>query len=468
MGIVERTNRNRTGEQAYEQNTTRAQFHAENSTLPQQQGTILPDPEAVPASLSVSAPTMSATYDAYAALRFREFRLLAAGRFLAALSEQMLGVAVGWELYERTRSTLALGFVGLVQVLPIIVLALPAGHIADRFERKRIVLGAALLLALGAVCLTLLSYDHGPLLLFYGSLLLIGVASAFGGPASSTLLPQTVPPAVFTNAATWSSSSWQVAAVVGPALSGLLIALDSSASLIYLLVALANVIIVIMILLMRSRQQSHADEAPTLQSMLAGVAFVGHSKVILAAITLDLFAVLFGGAVTLLPVFADDYLHVGAAGLGLLRAAPSVGAVAMALTLAHLPPFRRAGKTLLWAVAGFGIATIVFGISRSFLLSLTMLVLLGALDNISVVIRSTLLLVHVPDDLRGRISAVNSMFVGASNELGGFESGLTAALLNPILSVIGGGIGTILVVVAVALIWPEIRRLGQIASVDMH
>jgi predicted MFS family arabinose efflux permease len=380
----------------------------------------------------------------------------------------MVGVAVGWELYERTHRPLALGLVGLVQVLPIIVLALPAGHIADRFERKRIVLGTAVLLALGAIGLALLSYSHGSLPLFYGSLLLIGIANAFAGPASSTLLPQTVPPAVFTNAATWSSSSWQVAAVIGPALSGALIALNRSATPVYLIVALANCIVVVMTALMRSRQQSHAYEAPTLRSMLAGVGFIRRSNVILAAITLDLFAVLFGGAVTLLPIFADDYLHVGAAGLGLLRAAPSVGAVGMALALAHLPPFKRAGKTLLWAVAGFGIATILFGVSRSFLLSLAMLAVLGALDNISVVIRSTLLLIHVPDDLRGRISAVNNVFVGASNELGGFESGLTAALIGPVLSVIGGGVGTILVVIVVALIWPEMRRLRQITSIDIH
>ncbi|HEX8034177.1 MAG TPA: MFS transporter [Ktedonobacterales bacterium] len=466
---MDTTDRNRTGEQAHERDTSGAQLYpTEHSTLTQSLGDALPKPAAAPALLSSSVPTSSSTYDAYAALRFREFRLLAAGRFLAALGEQMLGVAVGWELYERTHSALALGLVGLVQVLPIFMLALPAGHIADRFERKRIVLGTAVLLALGAIGLALLSYSHGSLPLFYGSLLLIGMANAFAGPASSTLLPQTVPPAIFTNAATWSSSSWQVAAVIGPALSGGLIALNHSATPVYLLVALANIIVVVMTTVMRSRQQSHADEAPTVQSMLAGVGFIRRSKVILAAITLDLFAVLFGGAVTLLPIFADDYLHVGAAGLGLLRAAPSLGAVGMALTLAHLPPLRHAGKTLLWAVAGFGIATIVFGISRSFLLSLAMLAVLGALDNVSVVIRSTLLLIHVPDDLRGRISAVNNVFVGASNELGGFESGLTAALIGPVLSVIGGGVGTILVVIVVALIWPEMRRLRQITSIDIH
>lgn len=411
-------------------------------------------------------PTAPSARDPYAALRFHDFRLLAAGRFLEALGEQMLGVAVGWELYERTHSPLALGIVGLVQVLPVIALALPAGHLADRFERKRIVLGTTVLLTLGAIGLTLLSHGHGPLPLFYASLLLIGIANAFGGPASSTLLPQTVPPEAFTNAATWSSSSWQIAAVVGPALSGIIIAVNRAAAPVYLIVALAYAAMVVMTVLIRSHQQSYSDEAPSLQSMLAGIGFIRHSEIILAALTLDLFAVLFGGAVTLLPIFADDYLHVGAAGLGFMRAAPSIGAVVMALTITYLPPFNHAGKTLLWAVGGFGVATIVFGISRSFLLSLAMLMLLGAFDNISVVIRSTLLLVRVPDELRGRISAVNNVFIGASNELGGFESGLTAALFSPIISIIGGGIGTILVVIAVALIWPEIRGLRHINSID--
>lgn len=435
---------------------------------PQALGDTQIDPVEDTVALTAPAPTNSPTHDPYAALRFRDFRLLAGGRFLAALSEQMLGVAVGWELYERTRSPLALGFVGLIQVLPMIVLALPAGHIADRFERRRIVLGAETLLTFGAVWLAILSYGHGPLPLFYCSLLLVGIANAFGGPASSTLLPQTIPPAIFANAATWSSSSWQFAAVLGPALGGFVIAARHSAAPVYLLVAVANIIVIVMTALMHSHQGSRSDDAPTLQSMLAGVGFIRSNKVILAAITLDLFAVLFGGAVTLLPIFADDYLHVGAAGLGLMRAAPSIGAVIMALALTYLPPLRHAGRVLLWAVAGFGIATIVFGISRSFALSLAILALLGAFDNISVVIRSTLLLVQVPDELRGRISAVNNVFVGASNELGGFESGLTAALFGPILSVIVGGVGTILVVIAVALIWPEMRRLQQISHVDVR
>ncbi len=418
------------------------------------------------ATLAAQVQSIPATRDPYSALRFSDFRLLTAGLFLATLGEQMLGVAVGWELYERTHSALALGVVGLVQMLPIIMLALPAGHIADRFERRSIVLGTEILLALSAGGLAILSYGDGPLPLFYCSLLLISIANAFGNPATATLLPQTVPPAVFTNAAAWSSSSAQFASVLGPALSGFIIAVYRSATPVYLLIALANIVAIVLTAQMRSHQKSHAGDAPTLQSVLAGVSFIRSNKVILAAITLDLFAVLFGGAVTLLPIFADHYLHVGAAGLGLMRAAPSIGAVIMAIAFAHLPPIRRAGRLLLWAVAGFGLATIVFGISRSFLLSLAMLALLGAFDNISVVIRSTLLLVRVPDDLRGRISAVNSVFVGASNELGGFESGLTAALFGPILSVIGGGIGTILVVIAIALIWPEMRRLQRLTSAN--
>lgn len=438
------------------------------AALPHSLGGILPGTAEEAATSVAQTPSVQVSHDPYVALRFRDFRLLTAGRFLATLGEQMLGVAVGWELYERTHSPLALGVIGLIQVLPVIVLALPAGHIADRFERRRVALCAEVLLALGAVGLTILSYGHGLLPLFYSSLLLIGIANAFGSPATSTLLPQTVPPAVFTNAATWSSSSSEIAAVLGPTLGGFIIALYRSATPVYLLVALANLVAVALTALMRSRQESHSDEAPTVQSMLAGVGFIRRSKVILAAITLDLFAVLFGGAVTLLPIFADDYLHVGAAGLGVMRAAPSIGAVVMALALAYLPPIRHAGRILLWAVTGFGLATIVFGISRSFFLSLAMLALLGAFDNISVVIRSTLLLVQVPDKLRGRISAVNNVFIGASNELGGFESGLTAALFGPIISVIGGGVGTILIVIAVALIWPEMRRLQRISSRDSH
>lgn len=424
-----------------------------------------PSPEGA-ALPRVPAPPPPTRHDPYAALRFRDFRWLTAGQFVSTLGHQMLSVAVGWELYERTSSTLALGLVGLVQVVPVILLSLPAGQLADRYNRRAIVLVAQLLLALCSLGLALVSWAHGPIALVYLCLLGIGIARAFNSPASSTLLPQTVPPEHFANAATWSSSTWQLSAVAGPALGGAVIALSRNAALVYLADVVACLLFVLALGQIRGRQGARSTAPPSLQSLLAGVRFLRRSNILLAAITLDLFAVLLGGATTLLPVFARDILQVGPTGLGWLRAAPSVGAVVTAITLAYLPPLRHAGRALLWAVAGFGVATIIFGLSRSFALSLLMLALLGGLDNISVVIRGTLLLVCTPDELRGRISAVNSVFIGASNELGGFESGLAAALLGPVLAVATGGIGTILVVIVVALVWPEIRRLGRLDLVE--
>jgi len=397
--------------------------------------------------------------DPYAALRFRDFQLLLVGRFITSLGDQMVSFAIGWELWLRTHNELALGLVGLVQVIPVILFSLPGGHVADQYNRKRIVLVTQILLALCAVGLGLLSAAQGPIALVYLCLFGIGLARAFNNPATSTLLPQTVPPHVFTSAATWSSSAWQLAAVIGPAIAGLVVALLNSVTVIYWFDAAAALTFLALVALIKGRQLALSRKAATLDSLGEGIRFIRSTKVILAAITLDMFAVLLGGAVTLLPVYATDILRVGPEGLGLMRAAPSIGALIMAVMLAHLPPFRRAGRTLLIAVAGFGIATIVFGLSTYFLLSLAMLVLLGALDNISVVIRSTLLLTHTPDEMRGRTSAVNSIFIGASNELGGFESGLVASLVGPVLSVVGGGIGTILVVLAVARIWPEMRNL---------
>jgi MFS family permease len=402
--------------------------------------------------------------DPYAALRYRDFRLLLAGRFVTSLGDQMLSFAIGWELWLRTHNELALGLVGLVQVIPIIVFSLPGGHVADQYNRKRIVLFTQILLASCSLGLGALSLTQGPLALIYLCLFGIGLSRAFNSPAASTLLPQTVPPHIFTSAATWSSSAWQLAAIIGPAIAGLLVAVLNSVTVIYAFDALAALTFLVTVSLIRGRQLALSRKAATLDSLKEGLRFIRDTKVILAAITLDMFGVLLGGAVTLLPVFATDILHVGPEGLGLLRAAPSVGALLMAFSLAHLPPFGKAGKTLLLAVAGFGLATVVFGLSQSFLLSLAMLALLGGLDNISVVIRSTLLLIRTPDEMRGRTSAVNSIFISASNELGGFESGLTAALFGPVLSVVGGGIGTILVVLAVARIWPEMRSLKTLEA----
>lgn len=404
--------------------------------------------------------------DPYAALRERDFRLLLAGRVVSSLGNQMLSFAIGWELWLRTRSEFALGLVGLVQVIPVILLSLPAGHVADHYNRKRIVLVTQSLLATCSLCLAVLSAVQGPLVLVYLCLLGIGIARSFNDPAASTLLPQTVPPELFTSAATWNSSAWQLSAIVGPALAGGVVALINRVDVIYLADTAAALTFLVLLLLIRGRQLALSRAAATLESLGEGFRFIRRTKVILAAITLDMFAVLFGGAVTLLPVYATDILHVGATGLGLMRAAPSVGALLMAVTIAHLPPFRRAGRTLLLAVAGFGLATIVFGLSRSFGLSLLMLFLLGALDNISVVIRATLILTRTPDEMRGRTSAVNSIFIGASNELGGFESGAAAALFGPVLSVVGGGVCTLLVVAAVAKLWPEMRDLKRLDAPD--
>lgn len=403
--------------------------------------------------------SVTARRDPYAALRFRDFRLLLIGRFLTSLGDQMVSFAIGWELWLRTNSTLALGLVGLVQVIPVLTFSLPAGHVADQFNRKRIIVFTQALLGLCALGLALLSALEGPLALIYLCLFGIGLARAFNSPAASTLLPQTIPPAIFTSAATWSSSAWQLAAVVGPSMAGAFVALFGRVTLIYVFDALAGLTFLVLVLLIRGRPLALSRRAATLDSLAEGLRFIWRTKVLLAAITLDMFAVLLGGAVALLPVYATDILSVGPEGLGLMRAAPSVGALLMAVTLAHLPPLQHAGRTLLLAVAGFGVATIIFGLSTTFWLSLLMLLALGALDNISVVIRSTLMLTQVPDEMRGRASSVNSIFISASNELGGFESGLAAAIFGPVIAVVGGGVGTILVVIGVARVWPEMRTL---------
>jgi len=416
--------------------------------------------------MSIAMPAFAepAAHDPYAALRYADYRFFLTGRLAASMGSQMIDVAIGWELYERTNRALALGFVGLVQVVPIILLALPAGHIADRFDRKRIAMLSLLLLIIGSLALAAISFTVAPIPLIYITLFVIGVALSFHRPAVAALLPQLVPAEKFANAVTWNSVGWQLASVVGPALGGLIIAWRHHAGIVYIIDAALMLVFVICLTQIRGQQAVRVRKAVTMQSLLGGVRFVWHTKVILAAITLDLFAVLFGGATTLLPVFAKDILHVGAEGFGWLRAAPSIGAVLVAVLLLGRAPMQRAGRSLLVAVAGFGLATIVFGLSRSFPLSLLMLVLAGGLDMISVVVRQTLVQLRTPDEMRGRVSAVNSVFIDTSNELGGFESGASAALLGPVVSVVGGGIVTVLVVSAVAIAWPELRSMRGLAD----
>lgn len=403
--------------------------------------------------------------DPYAALRFRDFRLLIAGRFVAQVGEMMVSVGVGWELYERTHDAMALGLVGLVQVVPVILLSVPGGYIADRYNRKWLTLISQVVLILCSLALMVISLTNGSLPVLYGVLTLIGVARAFNNPAEGALTPQTVPQEYYFSAATWSSSVWQMSAILGPAVGGFLIAIGNTAALVYGANVIAGTVLVCSLLLLRSKQKDYVTTGETpLQSVRAGISFVRRSQVIFASISLDMFAVLFGGATFLLPVFAKDILHTDAVGLGILRAAPSIGALIMAVTISRRPPFQTAGRTLLAAVAGFGIATIIFGLSTSFWLSVAMLFALGALDNISVVIRHTLVLTQTPDAMRGRVGAVNSIFIGASNELGGFESGVAAALLGPVGAVVVGGIGTLIVVGAISQLAPHLRRYGALGA----
>jgi MFS family permease len=415
-------------------------------------------------STDALAMQVESKHDPYAALRFADFRLLVSGSFVASLGEQMVNVAIGWELYQRTRSALILGGVGLMLVLPVIIFSLYAGHVADRYDRRKLILLTQAMLVLGFLGLTILSAVQGSIPLIYACLFFIGTGAAFNQPAMATLTPQTVPASIYGNAATWSSSSWQMASVLGPTLGGAMIAVTSAATPVYAINTLMAVAFFILLAQMRARPKSATDapEQSTVESLKEGFSFLIHTPVILAAITLDLFAVLLGGATTLLPIFASDILHVGPVGLGVLRAAPSIGALTVTLVLAYRPPFRRAGRVLLLSVAGFGAATIVFGFSHNIILSVITLVLLGGLDNVSVVIRGTLMLTRVPDVMRGRVSAVNGLFISSSNELGGFESGLAASLLGPVLAVAGGGIGTLIVVAFVAFTWPELRKMGRL------
>lgn len=437
-------------------------------------------------------PREAASHDPYAAFRFPGYRNYWIGGFISVIGRQMLAVAVGYEVFQRTRSATALGLVGLAGALPVILFSLPAGQAADRFRRKAILLVTQALLVTSSAVLVWLSLNHdavpplpplvwaseriaaiaaifgeksgvtfGPSIpLIYALLLLNGVARAFGWSARSPFVAGLVPRPVLGNAVTWGSTNFEVGSMIGPAIGGFLIA-HFGFPVVYALDAICGLTFAAFLLPIQYRQDRHEPEHHPLRELFAGLSFVFRTKVILATITLDLFAVLLGGSIALLPMFADQILHVGPVGLGWLRAAPSFGALAMALTIAHWP-MRRAGITLLWAVAGFGAATIVFGLSKSFWLSLAMLVLTGAFDNVSVVVRHTLVQLRTPDAMRGRVSAVNNVFIGSSNELGALESGLTAALFGPIISVVAGGVGTILVVIAVALKWPQVRRIGSL------
>lgn len=436
-----------------------------------------------------------ARHDPYAAFRFAGFRFYALANLISVIGRQMLSVAVGWELYARTHSATALGLVGLMIGAPVIFLALPAGHCADRFDRRKIQLATQALSAVSSFALALVSWAHLalpplPILragnhllqstaavferqspfhfddpslpIIYALLLVSATARTFGWAARSAFFPTLVPVATFSNAVTWNSSMFQIGSVAGPALGGLLI-VRAGFPFIYALDGFCALAFLLLLVPIQSPPQTARGEKMTRDTLAAGLRFVWKTKIVLATITLDLFAVLLGGATALLPMFADQILHAGPVALGWMRAAPAVGAFVMAVVIAYLPPMKHAGRTLLWAVAGFGAATIVFALSRSLALSLLALFATGAFDSVSVVVRHTLVQLLTPDAMRGRVSAVNNVFIGSSNELGALESGLTAAWFGPVLSVLLGGIGTIAVVLATAIIWPEVRRFGPLA-----
>ena len=409
---------------------------------------------------------MPRTHDPYAALRFRDYRCLLGGGVLASLGAEIQNTVVSWELYERTGSKVYLGLIGLAQFLPVLLLALPAGQAADRFNRKYLFQAAQGLMAVASLGLAVLSYFQGPIPLVFLCLSVSGVGRAMSAPARTSLLPQVVPPEALGNAVTWNSSGWQISNVAGPALGGLMIAITEELAVAYLLAASCTLWCVLLLVPIRPQTTARSTQVRSLSSLLGGIRFVWRSELMLAAITLDLFAVLLGGATALLPVFAKDILHIGPVAFGWLRSASALGALVVAVLLAHRPPLRHAGRALLLAVAGFGVATVVFGLSRSLPLSFAMLALAGALDNISVVVRGTLMQKLTPDEMRGRVAAVNSVFISSSNELGSFESGMTAEWFGPVLSVVGGGIGTVVVVVLVMLRWPQLSRLGSLHTLE--
>lgn len=447
-----------------------------------------------PTSDPLAAAAAGARHDPYAVLRNRDLVLYLTGRFIASLGQQMLTVAVGWELYERTHSPLYLGLVGLTQMVPMVVFTLPAGHLADSFNRKRIIIITTFLLACASLGLTLISALGAHVIWIYFCLFVAGSARTFLWPASSAFLPHLVSRQDFSRAVTWSSGSFQFSSVLGPAAGGLIIALTHHAAPVYAINAAASILCLVLVALIRRTHLVALKEPVTIRGLLVGFRFVFDSPIILGTITLDLFAVLLGGATALLPIYAKDILRdvplgvawlqtellrwfdlrvdMAALRLGLLQAALPLGSLACALVLAHRPPMQKAGRTMLLAVALFGVATIGFGLSRWFWPSFLMLFVCGVFDNISVVVRHTLVQLLTPDEKRGRVSAVNSLFIGTSNELGGFESGFVAQIFGPgignaistgtVISVVGGGVGTLVVVLAVALIWPQIRKYGRL------
>jgi MFS family permease len=386
-------------------------------------------------------------------------------RFLAVFSSEMQAVAVAWQVYALTHRPLDLGLVGLALFLPGILLFPVSGHTADRIPRLRILMATCGGFSLCS--LLLLAYAASGFTSVYPIyliLVLMGIARAFHGPAGQAFLPLLVDEEHFPNAVTWSASIFQAATILGPMAGGVLYALGGSPIPVYGASVAAYLAALTLMARIRLRQERRPGAAPSAGMVWEGLKFIWRDKLILGAISLDLFAVLLGGAVALLPVYARDILKVGASGLGLLRSAPGLGALAMAIILVHRPLGRRAGAKMLWGVFGFGVFTIVFGLSRNMAVSLAALVLAGACDMVSVIMRQTLVQLETPDSMRGRVSAVNMVFIGASNEVGQFESGLTAQWFGTVPAVVLGGAGTLAVVLIWAKLFPALRQVDELST----
>ena len=413
---------------------------------------------------------LSKEHDPYSALRIGLFHNYLIASSLVSMGTAAQGLAIGWEVYDRTGEALSLGLVGLVQAIPMLLFTLPAGYLADVYDRRKLMmlsLAGATLTSLG---LAAFSYHELSVNWMYGLLFLDATMLRMGGPARSAIMPLLVPEEEFENAVKWRTSLQQITGIGGPALGGFIIAYNIQAA--YVLSAVSSLAFIVFLFGMQLPTAARSARGQMIEQVAEGLRFVWNKKILLGASSLDLFAVLLGGAVYLLPIFAREIVDLAPVGLepeealGWLRAAPAAGACVMALLMAHLPPMQKAGRTLLLCVAGFGAATIVFGLSQNFWLSMAMLALTGAFDNVSMVVRHVVSQMSTPNHMRGRVSAVNSIFIGSSNEIGGFESGLVAQLYNPVVSVVSGGIGTLVVVLAWSGLFPSLRTLGSLAELS--
>ena len=398
-------------------------------------------------------------------LSHRDFRRYLTSVFLGILAIQIQSVAVGWQIYAIARSPMALGYVGLAQFLPIMACTIPAGHLADRFDRRLILAASYLVEAVAAGLFVALALAAPTVIWpFYIVLALFGAARAFAGPAAQSFVPMLVPPDLFPQAVAWSSSMFSVAVIAGPALGGAIYILGPAVAYAVCLSLFVSVAIITMTIRRRVSYPAETDLS-TLRRVTAGISYVRSKPLLLGAFSLDLFAVLLGGATALLPIYARDILHVGPIGLGLLRSAPALGAAMLGYALGKIAMQRNAGISMFACVAIFGIATIVFGLSRNFALSIAALIVLGASDVFSVYVRNTITQLATPDAMRGRVTAVKLLFVGASNELGEFESGLTATLFGTVPSVVIGGIGTLAIVAIWLRLFPSLREIDRLSDV---